>query len=59
MPDLNLATIGSDTESRDRAREAAFAIVEDERAFREVVAKAQRFKFFQRYRDSMELTAVG
>jgi ATP-dependent DNA helicase RecG len=59
MPDLKLANIVSDTDILERAREAAFAIVEDERAFREVVAKAQRFKFFQRYRDSMELTAVG
>lgn len=59
MPDLSLANILADSDILVQAREAAFRVVEDEQAFQKVLARAQRYTFFQRYRERMELTAVG
>lgn len=59
MPDLKLANIVTDTPLLVKARETAFRVVDDNEAFQQVLNRARRFAFFNRYRERMALSAIG
>lgn len=59
LPDFKIADLTSDSAILEKAREEAFRVAEDEEKLRQVIDMAGRFRFFQRYRENMELAKVG
>ncbi len=59
LPDFRIADLVQDRELLEKARSDAFAVVEDEQRLKQVVARANRYGFFKRFREKMELAEVG
>ncbi len=59
LPDLKIANLVSDQEILEKARDAAFSVVESNTMLKIVISCAQRYKFFQKYQEKMELAKVG